>query len=145
MATRHLSRILVIQSLYEWAFWNYPEGKLEKILKRNLEEFGRDIDEPEFPQKLAQGVKEHLQEIDELLRQHCLSWPFDRLPILEKNILRLATYELFWGDHQETPPKVAISEAVEICKNFSTQNSTKFVNGVLASLFRVLEARQEKK
>lgn len=139
MATRHLCRILVLQSLYEWSFWNYPDGKVEEILERNLGEFGNDIDEPEFAKKILKGVVENLEFVDNKIKKNAKSMQFDQISLLEKNILRLAVYELCFQNRDEVPQKVAINEAVELAKNFASEGASKFINAVLGSIYENLE------
>lgn len=134
MATRHLSRIIVMQSLYEWQFHNYPKEKALEIFNRNLGEFGQDIDEPQFGQKLISGIIENLEKIDEILAKSIKSLPYDQVPLLEKSILRLAVYELLKND-PVVPHKVVINEAIELSKNFGTKATAKFINGVLATVY----------
>ena len=134
MATRHLSRIIVVQSLYEWAFMNYEKEKCKEIFERNLQEFGQDIDEPEFGRSLIAGIMENLEKIDTILKESIKSLPYEQVPILEKSILRLATYELL-NESESTPHKVAINEAIEIAKNFGTSATAKFINGVLGTVY----------
>lgn len=134
MATRHLSRIIVMQSLYEWQFHNYPKNKALEIFERNLEEFGQDIDEPDFGRELIKGAINNLEEIDNILEVSIKSLPYSQVPLLEKSILRLATYEFLKKD-DSVPPKVIINEAVELAKNFGTKATAKFVNGVLSTVY----------
>lgn len=134
MATRHLSRIIVMQSLYEWAFNDYEENKWQEIFERNLKEFGQDIDEPEFGRNLMKGVVENLNIIDEIIKNSVRSIPFEQMPLLEKSILRLATYELL-NESEAVPSKVAINEAIELAKNFGTNATAKFINGVLSTIY----------
>lgn len=134
MATRHLSRIIVMQSLYEWEFHHYPKDKALEIFNRNLEEFGQDIDEPDFGRELIKGVMDNLEKIDNILEQSIKSLPYNQVPLLEKNILRLATYEFLRND-PPVPHKVVINEAVELAKNFGTKATAKFINGVLATVY----------
>lgn len=138
MATRYLCRIIVLQTLYEWAFWNYEPGKWEEILERNLQEFGQDIDEPEFARRIVKGIVDNLEFIDQKIIDSTKSISFENMSILEKNILRLAVYELYFQDPKEVPYKVAINEAIELTKNFSTEGAAKFINGVLGSIYESL-------
>jgi N utilization substance protein B len=135
MATRHLCRILVLQTLYEWSFWNYPQGGEEEILNRNFEEFGQDIDEPDFAKKILKGIIENLEFIDKKIKANTKSVPFEQISVLEKNILRLAIYELYFQKSEEVPKKVAINEAVELAKNFASDGAAKFINAVLGSIY----------
>ncbi len=134
MATRHLSRIIVMQSLYEWSFNGYQKDKWNEIFERNLQEFGQDIDEPEFARNLMKGIVENLETLDEVLKKSVKSLPFDQIPLLEKNILRLATYEMMFQS-ESVPYKVAINEAIELAKNFGTEATSKFINGVLGTVY----------
>jgi N utilization substance protein B len=143
MATRHLCRIIAMQSLYEWAFHDY-KNNWQEIMERNLQEFGQDIDEPEFLRKLVRGVVENLDTIDNILKESVKSLPFEQIPLLEKSILRLATYELLKGG-EETPYKVAINEAIELAKNFGTQATSKFINGVLGTVYSKIEEMKNEK
>lgn len=135
MATRHLSRIVALQTLYEWSFWNYPQNKWQEILERNLNEFGKDIDDQEFLRKIVEGVVNKLEFIDSIIRQSSRNWPFEHIPLMEKNILRIAIYEIYFQDKNEVPVKVAINEAIEIAKSFITEASAKFINGVLGTVY----------
>jgi len=135
MSSRHLARIIVLQSLYEWAFWGYQKSQLEKILERNLQEFGPDLEEIDFARSLAKGVSENLDFLDQKLKEFCKNWSYDYVPLMEKTILRMATYELYFQNRDEVPPKVAINEAIELAKNFINESSAKFINGVLGTAY----------
>jgi transcription antitermination factor NusB len=88
-----------------------------------------------FVTQLVEGTWQHLSEIDAIISQHAANWTLERMAIVDRNILRLGTYELiFLGD--TTPPKVAINEAVELAKRFGTVASGKFVNGVLDAIHK---------
>jgi transcription antitermination protein NusB len=135
MATRHLIRSVILQSLYEWDFYN-QKGDIAKILERNLEEFAPGIDEPEFAWKILQRIVEHLAELDAMIVQLAPEWPLDKIAIIDRNILRIGLSELLYADHNEVPPKVAINEAIEMAKGFGGQSSPRFVNGVLGTVYR---------
>lgn len=134
MATRHLCRTIVFQSLYEWDFWG-KEKDLEEIVERNINTFGGDIDEPEFIWKIIQGVVSNIKEIDETMAKSAPEWPVNQIATVDRNILRIGIYELLYADKNEVPPKVAINEAIEIAKNFGGPNSSKFINGVLGTIY----------
>lgn len=91
---------------------------------------------PEYAVTLVEGVAEHRRRIDEILRTYVEGWTLERMPAVDRAILRLAVYELLWRD--DVPDAVAIDEAVELAKALSTDESPRFVNGVLG---RVLAAR----
>lgn len=143
MATRHLVRTIVLQSLYEWDFYN-KKTDLIKILERNLKEFGPGIDEPDFAWRLLKGVVTNLKKIDDYIKKYAPEWPLEKISLIDRNILRLGIYELIFMDKNEVPPKVAINEAIEIAKNFGGLNSSKFVNGVLGSVYKEIIKEDER-
>lgn len=135
MSSRHLARIIVLQTLYEWSFWGYQKSVLDQILQRNFEEFAPDLEEREFAIKLIQGVVDNLAFLDQKLKESCKNWAYEYIPLIEKTILRIAAYELYFQDPKEVPPKVAINEAIELAKNFINISSAKFINGVLGTVY----------
>ncbi|MFA5386176.1 MAG: transcription antitermination factor NusB [Candidatus Paceibacterota bacterium] len=140
MATRHLVRSVVLQSLYEWDFFDKKEDFI-KTLERNLQEFAPGIDEPEFAWQIAKGLVEHLAKIDEIIEKAAPQWPIDQIPNIDRNILRIGLYELLYANKEEVPPKVAINEAIELAKNYGGENSSKFINGVLGTVYKQLESK----
>lgn len=139
MATRHLLRTVVIQTLYEWDFYGQKRD-LPKVFERNMKEFAPGVDEPEFAWKLISGVIENREKIDVVIEEAAPEWPIGRIPIIDRNVLRLGLYELLFADRNEVPAKVAINEAVEIAKNYGGPNSGRFINGVLGTVYRELTA-----
>ncbi len=135
MSTRHLCRIIVLQTLYQWSFLGYPEGKWKKFFEENLEEFGPDIDESDFARKIIEGVVENLEFIDEIIKRNTKHWPYEQIPLVERNILRIAVYEIYFQNHEEVPLKVIINEAIILAKNFVNESAAKFINGVLGSVY----------
>lgn len=138
MATRHLVRTVILQSLYEWDFYQ-RKTDVSAILERNLVEFAPGIDEPEFAWRILKGVIEHLPQIDGIIVQAAPEWPLDKIAIIDRNILRIGLYELLYADIKEVPPKVAINEAIEMAKNYGGPNSGRFINGVLGTVYRELK------
>lgn len=92
--------------------------------------------------RLARGVEERRGRIDQLVAAHAIDWSLDRMPVVDLAILRIATYELGW--EPDVPTSVVISEAVELAKDYSTEDSSSFVNGVLAAISRELRAEEYK-
>lgn len=137
MATRHLIRTIVLQTLYEWDFYK-KDADLAHIMDRNLSEFGPGIDEPEFAWNLLKGVIEHLKELDDTIVRVAPEWPIDQVAMVDRNVLRIGLYELLHADKTQVPPKVAINEAIEIAKNYGGVNSPRFVNGVLGTVYKEL-------
>jgi N utilization substance protein B len=87
---------------------------------------------PEYAAELVRGVQAHRERIDELLGSYAEGWTLDRMPAVDRNILRIGAYELLWAD--DVPDGVAISEAVQLARELSTDASPSFVNGLLARL-----------
>jgi N utilization substance protein B len=141
MATRHLIRTVVLQSLYEWDFYHQKKD-ITDILERNLAEFAPGVDEPEFGWKILQGVAEHLRDIDNVIRKAAPEWPLEKIAIIDRNILRIGLYELLYADPNEVPPKVAINESIELAKNYGGPNAARFINGVLGTIYRELMEKQ---
>lgn len=135
MATRHLARTIVIQSLYEWDFYKRAPD-LTAIVERNLKEFGPDIDEPDFVWRLVKGVVDHLDELDKIITRAAPDWPVEKIAVIDRNILRLGLSELIYADKNEVPSKVAINEAIEVAKNYGGPNSGRFINGVLGTVYK---------
>ncbi len=138
MATRHLARSIVLQSLYEWDFSGRKKNLVE-VVQRNMDEFGPGINEPEFVWKMVKGVVDHINEIDQIISKSAIEWPFEQIAIVDRNVLRIGVYELLYVDHNEVPYKVAINEAIELGKNYGGINSGKFINGVLGTVYKQLE------
>ncbi len=138
MASRHLGRSIVLQSLFEWDFYSH-QVDLVKIIERNLKMFAQGISDLAFVFNLAKGIIEHLSEIDEIIRKAACQWPLEQINPIDRNILRIGIYELLFGNQEEVPPKVAINEAVELAKTFSGDSSRKFVNGVLGTIYKERE------
>jgi len=139
MATRHLARSIALQSLYEWDFSD-KTGDLVAIVQRNMDEFAPGMNEPEFVWRVINGVVQHLKEIDAIIAASAVEWPFDKIALIDRNVLRIGVYELLFADHEEIPYKVAINEAIELAKNYGGVNSGKFVNGVLGTVYKQLES-----
>jgi len=151
MANRHLSRSIVLQTLFEWDFLpagrqgapadKKNEGKdtgvdIHEALKRNLKEFAPGAEDDEFVITLIDGVIKNQGVLDEIIEKAAPDWPIDKISIVDRNILRIGLYELLFGDRTQVPPKVAINEAIELAKTFGGENSSKFVNGVLGAVYK---------
>ncbi len=142
MATRQLGRSVVLQSLYEWEFYNRAHD-LTAIVERNMKEFAPGMDEPEFVWKIVKGVIEHQGAIDAIIEKAAPEWPLAQIAIIDRNALRIGLFELLYANHDEVPPKVAINEAIEIAKNYGGPNSGKFINGVLGTVYKQLPSHDE--
>ncbi|MCU0660482.1 MAG: transcription antitermination factor NusB [Candidatus Pacebacteria bacterium] len=140
MANRHLSRSIVLQTLFEWDFNNKKASSEEvaAILARNIKEFGPGLDDQAFMQGLIDLVVKKGKIIDDVIEKAAPDWPIDKISSVDRNILRLGLAELLFGNRTEVPPKVAINEAIELAKTFGGENSGKFVNGVLGAVYKEL-------
>ncbi len=136
MANRHLSRSIVLQSLFEWDLNDIKKSEVTVILGRNIEEFAPNKTDLPFMEKLLAGVLGKHSEIDLILEKAAPEWPIDRISPVDRNILRLGLYELLFADRKEVPAKVAINEAIELAKQFGGDNSSRFVNGVLGAVYK---------
>ncbi|MBI2952826.1 MAG: transcription antitermination factor NusB [Chloroflexi bacterium] len=128
--SRRRARILALQTLYEVDTASHPAAD---VLKRHLEEEGAQHETGMFARQLVEGTLRELNQIDEVIRECAPAWPLEQMAKLDKNILRLAIFEILF-DNSATPPKVVINEAVELAKLFGGEASSKFVNGVLGSV-----------
>jgi len=126
---RRRARIRAFQVLYEvdgarhTATEAFESRSIEDPLPRPADEFAR---------KLIEGSIDHLGEIDATISTHAPTWPLSQMSMVDRNILRIAIFEILIG--RETPPKVAINEAVEVSKIFGADSAPRFVNGVLGSI-----------
>lgn len=139
-SNRHLGRIVALQTLYEFEFRKDSADEsvdVDEILSRNLKRYESAIEDTAFVENLVNGVLKEQKAIDENIQPIAPDWPIEQIARVDRNILRLGVYELL---HQAdvVPPKVAINEAVELAKAFGSDNSSKFVNGVLGTAFRTL-------
>lgn len=139
-SNRHLGRIVALQTLYEYEFRTQSEDSnvdLDEILSRNLSRYESAIDDTEFVNSLIQGVLAEQANLDAIIQPIAPEWPIDQIARIDRATLRLGLYELLHsGD--KVPPKVAINEAVELAKAFGSDNSSKFINGVLGTAYRNL-------
>lgn len=143
MASRHLSRSIVMQSLYEWDFYGKKPEMLKKIVEKNIKEFGPGLDNKDFVWELINGVVKKISSLDKIIGKAAPEWPIEQITIIDRNVLRIGLYELLFEDKEEVPPKVAINEAIELAKTFGGESSGKFVNGVLGTVFKELEINQK--
>ena len=136
-ANRHLGRIVALQTLYEQDFrleCGDKDFSLEEVLKRNIDRYGKTIEDQSFVQRLVRGVSKKQKSLDKHLQPLAPEWPFNQIARMDRIELRISAYELL--HETKTPPKVAINEAVELAKSFGGENSSKFINGVLGTLLR---------
>ena len=126
---RRWTRVAALQVLYEVDSVGHDPIQ---ILGRVLGDLDLSTAARSFARDLVEGVLENLEQLDRIITTYAPSWPMSQMALVDRNVLRLAIYELTFGS--ETPPKVAINEAVELAKAFGADNSPRFVNGVLGSV-----------
>ena len=136
MANRHLSRSIVLQSLFEWDLNALEKKAVSEVLERNVTEFAPNKTDMPFMERLLDGVMAKQPELDLVIEKAAPEWPVDRISPVDRNILRLGLYELLFADRKEVPAKVAINEAIELAKQFGGENSSRFVNGVLGAVYK---------
>ncbi len=139
MGSRHLSRSIVMQSLYEWDFYGQKDKELKKIVERNIKEFGPGLEEVDFIWNLIKGITSRLPQLNKVIEKAAPEWPIDKITIVDRNVLRIGLYELLYENKEEVPPKVAINEAIELAKSFGGESSGKFINGVLGTIYKEME------
>lgn len=127
-----------MQTLYEWDFWHGERSTIEDILGRVIEEFGPGLEDRTFVLSLVSHVLEKQSELDSIIHNAAPEWPLEKIAIIDRNILRIGLWELLFGEYKDVPPKVAINEAIELAKTFGGENSGRFVNGVLGTVYREL-------
>jgi N utilization substance protein B len=133
VAARSKARKRALEVLYEAEVRREPPAD---VLGRRVAEKGQQpLAEQAFVDRLVAGVEEHRDRIDELIATYSVGWTLDRMPMVDRNILRLGAYELLWND--EVPDGVAISEAVALATELSTDESPRFVNGLLSRLLEL--------
>lgn len=128
---RHLSRILAMQTIFSYEFHG---GDPEALLAYNTKEFGGTIVDSHFASELVRGILDHRTEIRKLIQEKAPERPVENISPVDRAVLELGIYELLYS--KDVPPVVAINEAIELAKEYGSESSPKFVNGVLSSLMK---------
>lgn len=128
---RHRVRIAALQILFEVDATDHP---LDEVLERRLTDETFPSDGERFLRRLTVGVWEHRPYLDRIIEEAAPSWPVAQMPGVDKAVLRIALFELLMDDGERTPIKAVINEAVELAKHFGSDNSSRFVNGVLGTV-----------
>jgi transcription antitermination protein NusB len=143
MSLRHLSRSVVLQTLFEWDFQSSDakakaksSENVKEIFERNLAEFAPGGKDRPFMEQLLKNVVDKKKDLDVIIEKAAPDWPLEKISIVDRNILRIGLAELLFADRKEVPPKVAINEAIELAKSFGGETSGRFVNGVLGAVYR---------
>jgi len=135
MPARHRSRLRALQVLYQWDMTKQP---VEEAISSFYDTLGADDPETkpgtdEFMEELARGASQMAPDIDHRISEKSENWKLERMPIVDRNILRLAIYEM---SRKETPPAVVIDEALELARQFSGETSVPFINGILDAVHK---------
>ncbi len=137
MKNRRKAREVALQALYKYDISNENFFDcLEDVL--NLKNFNDEV--VDFAKRLLNDISNNIEEIDYTIKKYSKNWKFERMAVIDRNILRIAIAEMLYMD--DIPEKVSINEAVEIAKKFSTDDSYAFINGILHRLFVDLENRK---
>ncbi|MBW2063835.1 MAG: transcription antitermination factor NusB [Deltaproteobacteria bacterium] len=131
MGTRRKARELAVQVLFHLEF---NPGEPEEAFRLVTECFGSSKSVRPFSSRLVLGVWEKREELDKLIRQSSKNWRIERMSHVDRNVLRIGTYELLYM--KDIPPKVSINEAVEIGKKYGSEESGAFINGILDNIFK---------
>jgi N utilization substance protein B len=129
LGLRRKARYLALQALYEIDTSGHGE---EAVVSRLLEEENLPGENSVFVRELVKGVLANKEELDREIETFAPAWPISQIPVIDRNILRLAIFEILIDN--KVPVKVAINEAVELAKTFGADNSSRFINGVLGSI-----------
>jgi N utilization substance protein B len=132
MSSRRRSRQRALQILFLWDARRQPVDDVINAYYDTLYSDERPERDP-FVAELVQGTVDHIDELDQLITRHAEHWRMERMPAVDRNILRLAVYEMTRGG---TPPAVTIDEALELARRFSNEESVQFLNGVLDAINR---------
>jgi N utilization substance protein B len=136
MANRHLSRSIILQTLFEWDFNGRDTKNIWNFLNYNIRNFAPGAEEKTFMETLLAGILKKVDRIDKIIKKAAPEWPIEQIAIIDRNVLRIGLYELLFGNRKEVPPKVAINESIELAKTFGGDSSGKFVNGVLGTVYK---------
>jgi len=146
---RRVAREIALQSLYQIGMTGVPH---DEAIATSIEEAKTDNEaelslaggevEPKYVHELVEGTLQGLATIDVLLEQYLTGWRMDRLSRVDREILRLAVYEMLY--REDVPPKVVVNEAIDMAKHFGTEDSGKFVNGVLGKMIKELDTLKER-
>lgn len=136
MSVRHEARAAALQALYLWEIGRVgPDEALETYFREHQTEAG-DASRA-FTERLVHGTASAIAAIDPIIEQHSQHWRLERLAVIDRLILRMAIWEL--QNESETPPAVVLNEAIELARTFGTDDSVRFVNGVLDAVRKSLE------
>ena len=132
---RRVAREMVLQSLFQMDFTKAEPLAIALEVQQDEEKSEEAAKAVKYAEKVLKGTAEKLPEIDALIGKYAINWDVKRMPGIDRNILRMAIYEMRFGE-EKVPVNVAVNEAVELAKQFGTEKSARFINGVLGKLMR---------
>ncbi len=139
MGSRTKSRELALQMLFQWEVGKHPPAYVVQTFMSGRR-LAPDVDA--FARDLFEGAVGQVAELDRVIAEHSKHWRMDRMPAIDRNILRMALYEIL--HHPETPGAVVMNEAIELARRFSSEDSAEFVNGVLDGIWKSLPQTEPK-
>ncbi len=145
-SNRHLGRIITLQSMYEYEFRSKAgdaSADIDSIVAKNIEPYAKALGDVDFVHDLSRGVFDEMDKLDKELQPMAPEWPISSISSIDRNVLRIGLFELT-RRKDSVPPKVAINEAVELAKAFGSDNSSKFINGVLGTAYRNIGGEEQK-
>jgi len=142
MGLRHKGRILAFQALYAWDMAEDKAQALQGLLMFSWLEKEKSPKEGDFSRLLIAGTVENIQAVDALIKKHLAHWDFSRINMVDRALLRTSVYELMF---QSTPPSVVIDEAIDISREYGTDDSYRFINGVLDGVSKTINRLAEEK
>lgn len=144
---RHLARIAVMQTIFEYEFLDRFDDLDEKEknpvskLEYNIKQLSRKLDDTSFAKNTLKGIIKHHDDIFEIIKENAPEWPIDKIAPVDRAILEIGVYEIVYAD--DIPPVVAINEAIEIAKSYGDTNSPKFINGVLSTVMTKYSSKKK--
>lgn len=138
MSVRHHARTIVLQTLFEIdseAKWSVG---VDDVLVQNAANSSLNKNGFPFAKRLIDTVIAKRSDLDDIIEKAAPEWPLDRIAVIDRNVLRIGLSELLFSDPEDVPPKVAINESIELAKEFGSESSGRFVNGVLGAVYREL-------
>lgn len=141
MSQRHISRQIALQTMYELDVrgeLSINRIDLKDVIDRNIEELSPDHKDKTYLYDLLDMILTRVVTVNDIIVKAAPEWPIDKISYIDRNILRIGLTELLFADREQVPPKVAIDQAIELSKAFGSETSSKFINGVLGSIYKEL-------
>jgi len=136
MSARHISRAVALQTLFEIDSQDWDTSSVGQLIGNNEDIIGKG--DAYYTKQLLEVILAKKTEVDEVIIKAAPEWPLDKIAMMDRNILRIGLCELLFTEALGVPPKVAINEAIELAKEYGSETSSKFVNGVLGSIYKEL-------